>query len=591
MDGASPLLALRLAGQDHALEPGREYLLGSAPECDLRLAAGAAAHHARIVVGFDGARLVELGGAGSTWRNGERVDRTPIVIGDVLRFGEVVSATVVRDGGYAAIVPLPHLRAEARERRIRAVRVAAMALRRADGQTLQELIARELRHAPWFALSATLHVLLLLLAWLLLPAQSVVAPQRISVDVQLADRGTDPRDAAVAPPEVQVEPVHAEIDPLPAEPPAASADAAPADVDGASPRASMPAVNGPIRVRAAHSGGGGSGEAAGDLGELGSGSFRRTVGELRKSGLEIVFVFDSTGSMTRMIHDTKTTIGQMLAVLRALVPDARVGLVTYRDRGAEHYLVRQVPLGLDFWRATNFVQFVTADGGGDLPEDVRAGMRAAFAQRWRPGARRVVVLAGDAPPHARDLDELIAEVRSFTRDGRSFVHTLLTSREHLEDDATKAFVAIAAAGHGTCERLEAGDRVLQRVLTLAFGREFDRDLGGVVRAVATDAERVDTRALDLARRGGPALAAALRENPVPQALWNALVKRPRRATVHQLVDLLADRGATEPTRQAVAAALQRIFELPLPPIDPEAGQPPSPRELARLRALADRVAD
>jgi hypothetical protein len=112
-----------------------------------------------------------------------------------------------------------------------------------------------------------------------------------------------------------------------------------------------------------------------------------------------------------------------------------------------------------------------------------------------------------------------------------------------------------------------------------------------VQAVAQDADRVDARSLDLVRRGGPALAIALRENPVPQPLWNALVKRPRRATALQLVDLLTDRDTPEPTRQAVAAALQRMFELPLPPIDPAGVDLPGARERQRLQQLASRLPD
>ena len=63
---------------------------------------------------------------------------------------------------------------------------------------------------------------------------------------------------------------------------------------------------------------------------LDTGGFRQTVAELRTSGLEIVFVFDSTGSMSRAIVETKTTIVQMLAVLHALAAPAaplRVGVV------------------------------------------------------------------------------------------------------------------------------------------------------------------------------------------------------------------------------------------------------------------------
>jgi hypothetical protein len=323
---------------------------------------------------------------------------------------------------------------------------------------------------------------------------------------------------------------------------------------------------------------------ADDVRGLGSAPFRKTVAELRKSGLEIVFVFDSTGSMSSAIADTKATIVQMLGVLRALLPDARFGLVTYRDRGPrERYLVQQVSLGTDFWRACNFVQFVTADGGGDRPEDVRAGLNAAFQQQWRPNARRVVVLAGDAPTHPNDYQRLLSEVRRFVADGRSFVHTIVTTPELAGDDTHEQFGEIAKAGKGTCTSLEAHAKILQRVLSLAFGREFDQDLTTVTRAVEEADQRVDVQALAVARSGGPQLASELKKNPVPRTLLNALVRRPRQAVVLELIDLLGDKTTPTYTRHAIAAALQRVLELSVPPIDPMSDESPPPRDLDRLR--------
>jgi Mg-chelatase subunit ChlD len=324
---------------------------------------------------------------------------------------------------------------------------------------------------------------------------------------------------------------------------------------------------------------------------VGSGGFQRAVADLRRSGLEIVFVFDSTGSMSRTILDTKNSIAQMLAVLRALVPDARVGIVTYRDRGKnEQYLVRQVPLGGDFWRASNFVQVVSAEGGGDQPEDVRAGLRAAFSQRWRSDARRVVVLAGDAPPHLSDTASLLTDVRAFARNGRSFVHTLVTSPDTAGKETRETFAEIADAGRGTCTDLKAHEKVLQRVLALAFGHDYEPDVAEVVRTVQLAAERVDVESLDLAHRGGPDLQRALRTDPVPVTLLQALVRRPRRAVALELVGQL-DRSTPEPTRHAIAWALQHTLDLSVPPIDPESGDPPDAAALARLQRRCDSLPD
>lgn len=576
---ASTLLALRLAGQDHALEPGRDYLLGSATDCDLRFVVGAAAHQARLCVRGDGVTLHDLAGNGDSLHNGAPVTTVELATGDVLQFGDHL-ALVVPDDGAAAIVPIPALRAAAGQRK---VRDAAAALRRDDEQTLSDLLATELRRAPWLALSLLFHVLLLLLLWWYLPAEPAGGRRAARVGLDLAAAGTEVPDERPAPPEVLAE--ADEAMPLVADPVPAEAATTPGPDQQLEPRP-LPTAN--FVVRAAPRAGSADPGDGGGLG-IGSGEFRRAVGTLRQSGLEIVFVFDSTGSMSRTIADTKTTIGQMLTVLRHLVPDARFGLVTYRDRGREQYLTRDVPLGFDFWRVANFVQYVSAEGGGDLPEAVREGLQTAFAQRWQPDARRVVVLAGDAPPHAEDMKVLLQQVGAFAQDGRSFVHTLITAAEPAPPETQQTFREIANAGRGLCERLDARDRVLQRVLTFAFGREFDQDIRAVIAAVDREQQRVDVRALDVVRRAGAPLREALLQNPVPQTVWNALLRRPNRAAAALLLDLLTAPKTPEPSRQAAAAALQRVLDLTLPPLDPFGERDLAPPTVTRLRRLIERL--
>jgi hypothetical protein len=577
------LLALRFGGQSYALEVGRSYLLGSAAECDLCVP-GAAAHHARVEVGADVATITDLSGDAGLLHNEARVDAAQLSQGDrVALAGELM--VVSDDDGTAALVPIPALRAAAAQRRLLRVRAAAAALRYRE-RSFRDLVADGLRDAPWLALSVALHVLLILLLVVFVPRFEVsgTGVATISIDVSAnAPIGAGPP----APPEVVTE----EVDPT-VEDPDPYDEPLPEPLPRA-PEATVrqPLENPTLKVPKPPQRSGGAGGSA-ILAEegLGSGSFREKVAELQESGLEVVFVFDSTGSMTRTIQDTKATIGEMCEVLRALVPDARVGLVTYRDRGdREDYLVRAVPLALDHWRASNFVQHVTAAGGGDRAEAVREGIQAAIGQRWRPRARRVIVLAGDAPSHARDLERLLRDVKAFAKDRRSFVHTLVTSPDRAGEDTHEQFRRIARQGGGVCEPLQNHERVLQRVLTLAFGRQFDQDIDAVVTEAARQRGRVDTASLHLVRRAGPALAAALRQHPVPAPLWNAVVRKPRAAVAEVLLDLLGDRRTPAHTRHAVAAALQRVLALEVPPIDPESSRPASRKKIAELRRRAARL--
>lgn len=584
MDPAPPLLALRLGGSSHALEPGRDYLLGSAENCDLRILDAEPAH-ARLSVSTAGTSLIDLSSESGLLVNEEKITQALVQPGDRLAIGgELI--VVMADDGTAAFVPIPELRQAAKARRFVKVRTTAAALRRQEDGSFAQLMATELRRAPWMMISLVLHLLLLLLFWLLVPTEKIGGHSVALLGFDVA-AGAPAGEGPPAPPEVVSEPA---TDELLDDPDMLIEQATPTIVDGPTPDRPQLTENPTLSKRSRPRASGGGGDIVRDEKHIGSGSFKKQVAALQESGLEIVFVFDSTGSMTRTILDTKTTIVQMLDVLRTLVPDARIGLVTYRDRGSrEEYLVREVPLDLDYWRATNFVQFTVAEGGGDRAEDVRAGLKSAFQQQWRTTARRVVVLAGDAPAHSDDFQKLLKEVQAFTLNKRSFVHTLVTSPDRAGEDTRAQFEQIAKAGNGSCEPMQNRDRILQRVLTLAFGPEFGDDISAVIGQVEKERERVDVKSLHLVRVGGTALRQALRERPVATTLWNALVKRPRRQTANLLLDMLADSRTPWHTRHATAAALQRILELPVPPIDTETNDPPSSRYMTRLRDLAKQL--
>ena len=59
-----------------------------------------------------------------------------------------------------------------------------------------------------------------------------------------------------------------------------------------------------------------------------------------KPRVEVTFVLDSTGSMGGLIEGAKQKIWSIAnsIVSQKPVPEVRIGLITYRDRGAEDHL-------------------------------------------------------------------------------------------------------------------------------------------------------------------------------------------------------------------------------------------------------------
>jgi Mg-chelatase subunit ChlD len=121
------------------------------------------------------------------------------------------------------------------------------------------------------------------------------------------------------------------------------------------------------------------------------------------SKIEVVFVLDTTSSMTDLIATAKEKIWSIATTMSQATPapEIEMGLVAYRDRG-DAYVTRVVDLSpdLDTMYAT-LMQFA-AVGGGDGPEDVNRALDDAInGISWSqdPSSYQVVFLVGDAPPH------------------------------------------------------------------------------------------------------------------------------------------------------------------------------------------------
>lgn len=119
--------------------------------------------------------------------------------------------------------------------------------------------------------------------------------------------------------------------------------------------------------------------------------------------LDVVFLLDTTGSMSGEIREAKERVRQIAERLRAERDNERVrlGVVAYRDR-TDSWVTKVSPLTEDTDESFRFLAALRADGGGDSPEDVLTGLRVALHElEWDLGddTERQVFLIGDAPPH------------------------------------------------------------------------------------------------------------------------------------------------------------------------------------------------
>lgn len=119
--------------------------------------------------------------------------------------------------------------------------------------------------------------------------------------------------------------------------------------------------------------------------------------------VDVVFVLDTTGSMSGLIQTAKEKIWSIATTMASAqpTPEIRIGLVAYRDRG-DQYVTKRVDLSDDLDSVYATLMDFEANGGGDTPESVNAALYdAVHNMSWSQGdqAYQVIFLVGDAPPH------------------------------------------------------------------------------------------------------------------------------------------------------------------------------------------------
>lgn len=135
-----------------------------------------------------------------------------------------------------------------------------------------------------------------------------------------------------------------------------------------------------------------------------------------KPTIEMVFVLDTTSSMTGLIEGAKQKIWSIVNDVQKAPsrPNMRIGLVAYRDHG-DAYVTKVLPITNDLDKVYTTLMEYKAEGGGDTPEDVRQALadgvhRAGWSAR-SPKIAQILFLVGDAPPHddySQEPDTLVS---------------------------------------------------------------------------------------------------------------------------------------------------------------------------------------
>jgi len=237
----------------------------------------------------------------------------------------------------------------------------------------------------------------------------------------------------------------------------------------------------------------------GGVGGLG-GSFGDYVGGLRKVGLDVALVIDTTESMQFVIDQVKQHAETLVENLQRLVPTTRVGVVVYRDQGDE-YVTKWSDLSFKTDKLKSFISNITAAGGGDWEEAVLEGVDAAIHElSWRKKSKKIIILIGGSPPHPDDVKPLEDLVKKFRQDGGSLSTVDVTDYLHLEfnrelwhslygnkpfvpppkpdfyGQVTAVYGDLAKDGGGELIQLADDKKLIKDVLVLTFGSRWQVEM-------------------------------------------------------------------------------------------------------------------
>jgi hypothetical protein len=137
---------------------------------------------------------------------------------------------------------------------------------------------------------------------------------------------------------------------------------------------------------------------------------------------DVMFVFDTTGSMGGAIDEAQAEIQEAMTQIGASLPDVQFGLSEVSDYndvvnpGEFEYGIGDgfapwtlhVPITSNQSAISAALLGLEANGGGDSPEAYGRGLFESDANPavgWRPGARGVIVLVADDVPHDNELNE------------------------------------------------------------------------------------------------------------------------------------------------------------------------------------------
>ncbi len=213
-------------------------------------------------------------------------------------------------------------------------------------------------------------------------------------------------------------------------------------------------------------------------------SAQNTTSGIHKPSIEVVFVLDTTSSMSGLIQAAKEKIWSIASSMASAQqnPDIKMGLVAFRDRG-DAYVTKVLQLSTDLDLMYAQLMDFRAQGGGDGPESVNQALDDAINRiAWTSDSNtyKVAFLIGDAPPHMDYADDVKFPVTlQQARQKGIVVNTIQSGQQR---NTTPVWQNIAQLGYGEFFQVESSGNAV------AVSTPFDKKLSAL--AASLEATRI-----------------------------------------------------------------------------------------------------
>ncbi|MBI5360920.1 MAG: VWA domain-containing protein [Planctomycetes bacterium] len=225
--------------------------------------------------------------------------------------------------------------------------------------------------------------------------------------------------------------------------------------------------------------------------------------KLNKNGLDLVLCVDITGSMGPCVAAVQEQVSFLVNIIISISPSSKIGFVCYNDASWV-----ALPFNSDLKVIQEAVnKQLGATGGGDWEEGVDKAYETALFDpllEWREETWKLIVIMGDAPPHTGDVDRTVKNAEDAYKgtlvppppppqDRKNpkkkvatgekekkpvqlkevITSTIQTFSQNERAVVQGVFSRIATAGGGTYVNLDDPSLVINQILQMIFGKEWE----------------------------------------------------------------------------------------------------------------------